>query len=109
MASPRSSAAACGTETEVRFDIFSVFIFTQTAASGEMHRDRAQCLPLSSFDAGCVPVRKGGRLVWVSPETLAGSSSLPWSGTMRWRAADLKITGTNKVQCFIKADPEPQR
>lgn len=63
--------------------------------------DFMQCLPLSSFDAGCVPVRKGGRLVWVSPGTPAGSSSLPWSGTVRWRAADLKITGTNKVKVCL--------
>ena len=52
--------------------------------------------PLSSSDAGCVPARKGGRQVLVSLETLGGSSYLPWSGTVRWTAADLsrRSTGT---------------
>jgi len=46
--------------------------------------------PLSSSDADCVPARKGGRPVWISLETPGGSSSLPWSGTVRWTAAALE-------------------
>lgn len=62
--------------------------------------------PLSSFDAGCVPVRKGGRLVWVSLERPGGSSSLLWSGTVRWRAADLWRDHRNKqdMSVFVQAD-----
>lgn len=70
--------------------------------------------PLSSFDADCVPVRKGGHPVWVYLESPGGSSSLPWSGTVRWIAADLK-DNKNSLSMFVfyasllnKSQPNPE-
>lgn len=70
--------------------------------------------PLSSFDADCVPVRKGGHPVWVYLESPGGSSSLPWSGTVRWIAADLE-DNKNSLSTFVfyasllnKSQPNPE-
>lgn len=76
--------------------------------TGERERKRQiqrDVLLLSSFDANCVPEHKGSRLVLVSLEMLAGASSHWWSGTGRWRAADLYGILQNQA---LKPNPDAQ-